>query len=246
MGKHHVSFRKGSWRGFELLLLGVLFLVSSACASSVSHRGEQEDAQPPGKEVIVSIDGGTFVPTLSERIVVSYEQSMQLVDALKQSGTVKVSEDKSAIVSVGDVALDPKMEWGLLLNGKEFVLPFAMDKKLKPDDVVGVFIKKMEVRTNHVAAPSVTLRIEGGTVAPNITNSYLVRWTEELTLQELVQNFAQISLDEDHKHVLRIGEKEPDVKAVLSLKVNDKKLNYNQDAERKLKPDDEIEINITP
>ncbi|WII35752.1 hypothetical protein [Paenibacillus thiaminolyticus] len=246
MGKHHVSFRKGSWLGFELLLLGVLFLVSSACASSVSHRGEQEDAQPPGKEVIVSIDGGTFVPTLSERIVVSYEQSMQLVDALKQSGTVKVSEDRSAIVSVGDVALDPKMEWGLLLNGKEFVLPFAMDKKLKPDDVVGVFIKKMEVRTNHVAAPGVTLRIDGGTVAPNITNSYLVRWTEELTLQELVQNFAQISLDEDDKHVLRIGEKEPDVKAVFSLKVNDKKLNYNQDAERKLKPDDEIEINITP
>ena len=246
MGKHHVSFRKGSWLGFELLLLGVLFLVSSACASSVSHRGEQEDAQPPGKEVIVSIDGGTFVPTLSERIVVSYEPSMQLVDALKQSGTVKVSEDKSAIVSVGDVALDPKMEWGLLLNGKEFVLPFAMDKKLKPDEVVGVFINKMEVRTHHVAAPRVTLRIDGGTVAPNITNSYLVRWTEELTLQELVQNIAQIRLDEDHKHVLRIGEKEPDVKAVLSLKVNDKKLNYNQDAERKLKPDDEIEINITP
>ncbi|RJG23974.1 hypothetical protein [Paenibacillus thiaminolyticus] len=246
MGKHHVSFRRGSWLGFEMLLLGVLFLVSSACASSVSHRGEQEDAQPPGKEVIVSIDGGTFVPTLSERIVVSYEPSMQLVDALKQSGTVKVSEDKSAIVSVGDVALDPKMEWGLLLNGKEFVLPFAMDKKLRPDDVVGVFIKRLEVRTNHVAAPGVTLRIDGGTVAPNISNSYLVRWTEELTLQELVQNFAQISLDEDHKHVLRIGEKEPDVKAVLSLKVNDKKLDYNRDPERKLKPDDEIEINITP
>ncbi|WP_042228945.1 hypothetical protein [Paenibacillus popilliae] len=246
MGNHHVSFRRSSRLGLGLLLLGVLFLVSSACASTVSHRGEQEDTEPPGKKVIVSIDGGTFVPTLSERIVVSYQSPMKLVDVLKQSGTVKVSEDKSTIVSVGDVALDPKMEWGLLLNGKEYVLPFAMDKKLNPDDVVGVFIKKLDVRTNHVAAPGVTLRIDGGTVAPNITNSYLVRWTEELTLKELVRNFAQFSLDEDQKHVLRIGEKEPEATAVLTLKLNDKKLDYSQNAERKLKPDDEIEIKITP
>ncbi|WP_251576449.1 hypothetical protein [Paenibacillus sp. MER TA 81-3] len=237
--------RRVQRRGTLIALLLLLF--TAACSKAPDQNDMISEENPvPTPKIAIKIDGGSYIPNLSEHISLEWKSGMTVSEALKQSGSVKLAEDNITIASVGDVSLDSKMGWGILLNDEELRKPESMESHVQPSDSIVVFVKRHDVKTNAVPSPGFTLRIEGGKTVPEITNSYVVSWQEQMKVSDLVGEFAQIQLSSDGAEVTSIGKKKLDSSVTVNIKVNDKQLQPGEGMEQILEPDDRVELIISP
>ncbi|MCM3289613.1 hypothetical protein M3661_05665 [Paenibacillus sp. MER 180] len=229
-----------------LVVLMLLICIITACSKTTEQEQQAEEQSSPASKVTVTIEGGSYIPNLSERIEIDWKSGMTVTDSLKQTGIVKISEEDGAIMSVGDVALDTKMGWGIVVNDEELRQPTAMEKIVGPGDTVVVFVKRMDVKTNSLPTAGLTLSIDGGTTIPEMTNTYVVSWKKNMNVNDLIDEFAQISLSDDGKQVLHIGQRKMEKTIDFTLKVNGKKMTVAEGRKLVLQPDDQIEFIITP
>ncbi|UHA72836.1 hypothetical protein [Paenibacillus sp. 481] len=231
--------------GWMILIL--FFLVG---CSSDSKQATSEPlpaaAVLKGDEVMIHIDGGTIIPNLSEQLKVPWKQGMTVANTLVYSGRVKLSEDKKEIVSVGDVSLDNKMGWGILINDEQILSTQALSKNVQPSDTIFIFVTEDDVVTNAAPIPGINLSIDGGTTAPDITNTYLVRWEEGLNIDDLLSEFAQIQLSKDGNSVDKIGEIKLASSVQFHIHINKKSVKLKDRASIDLKQDDHVKFTITP
>ncbi|MCY9514766.1 hypothetical protein [Paenibacillus apiarius] len=237
--------RRVQRRGTLLALLLLLFTAACSKAPDQNEMISQEKPVPTPK-ITIKIDGGSYIPNLSEHISLEWKSGMTVTEALKQSGSVKLAEDHLSIASVGDVSLDTKMGWGILLNDEELRKPESMENSMQPNDSIVVFVKRHDVKTNSAPSPGFTLRIDGGKTVPEITNSYAVSWQEQMKVSDLIGEFALIELSPDGTDVTIIGNHKLDSSVTVNIKVNDTPMQLDKGLEQILQPDDRVELNISP
>lgn len=246
MKSRWIHIRKYAEHSKVLVVLMLLICVITACSKTSEQEQRAEEQSSPASKVTVAIEGGSYIPNLSEHIGIDWNSGMTVTDSLKQTGIVKISEEDGTIQSVGEVALDAKMGWGILVNDDELRQPKAMNKIVGPGDTIVVYVKRLDVKTNSLPIAGLTLSIDGGTTIPEMTNTYVVSWKENMNVNDLIDEFAQISLSDDGEQVLHIGQRKMENTIEFTLKVNGKKMAVSEGRKIALKPDDRIDFIITP
>lgn len=191
--------------------LGLLCIVSMLLLSGCSSATQSEPLTPLSAatitepEITVVIDGGGFVPSLSEVITVEWKQGMTISQALANTGTVKLKNDASSIATVGDIALDPKMTWGLILNDNEIRNKQKLNDPINLHDQLTVYVKELDVESSSIVIPNITLTIDGGTSLPDITSTYALPLEQQVKLVDVLNEFGNITLSKDHEEIVEIN-----------------------------------------
>lgn len=144
MNSRWMHIRKYAERSKALVALILMMGLIVACSEISEQKRQGEGPSKSTSKVAIHIEGGSYIPNLSENITIDWKSGMTVTDALKQTGIVKISEEDTTILSVGDIALDSKMGWGILVNKKELKLSSAIEKVVGPDDTVVVFVKRLD------------------------------------------------------------------------------------------------------
>lgn len=126
----------------------LLILLISAC-STTAHSDQTQQVQQMSviekavPMITIEINGGKLVPNITNSIHSQFTEGNTLQQLLEGSGLIKLSDDKTSIVSVNDVALDSAhLDWGILLNGKELTGDQRMQTVIHEQDVLELFIKE--------------------------------------------------------------------------------------------------------
>lgn len=236
-----VRWKRVHW----LIILGVILLTGCAQSSKphplVMQNTEMKTLAP---EVSVFVDGGSYIPNISERLSIEWKSGMTVSQVLAHTGSLKLNNDATGIASVSDISLDPKMTWGLLLNDQEIRTKEQMNMLVNEHDRLTVFVKELDVDTSSVVISNVTLSIDGGSVLPSITSTYAVPLEEEVSLVEVLEGFGNIVLSTDHRKVIEIDQFKLEPNYSVRLFVNHVQVSGDHMTRTKVKADDEIEITI--
>ncbi|MDK8179292.1 hypothetical protein [Paenibacillus sp. UMB4589-SE434] len=228
------------------ILLVIALLLIAGCASVQKEQPLMRQSAPAVSDTAVSvkIEGGTYVPNLSERLQIEWHNGLQVSEALKATGTIKLKEDGSGVASVGDASLDTNMSWGIYLNETELRTTADLSAELNNDDKILIFVKELDVDTSSVPMPSIDLSIDGGKLAPHLTNTYAIPWQENCTLADIFEQFGHIRMAENGTEIKQIGDKPLPKDTVARVKVNNKVIPSDQMLTFLIQSDDHIEIDI--
>lgn len=230
------------WRWFVGCMAGLaIFIIASACA-----RGQITDQPAPGEahttevehheDVTLTIDGGTFIPNVTRNLHFDYIDGLTVRHALASSGIVKLTEDRSAIQSVGEVSLDSALEWGTRLNGKD--LPSAAwDQELEVGDKLLVYVKAVDSYEAIPPMASLLLIIDEGDQRQYFVHKY----NENTTVRDLLKRSGMIQFNPNHKSIISVDGYTPQQDEKWILKVNGKKL-LDNGLDMRLKPQDNVEV----
>ncbi|MGZ9586115.1 hypothetical protein [Paenibacillus marinisediminis] len=242
MNNHRAWWKRLSW----LSLIGVILLTGCSQASESQPLTSLTAADTKTlPEVTVVIDGGSYVPNITERITIEWKQGMTVSQALAHTGIVKLKNDSSGIASVGDISLDPKMTWGLMLNDYNIRQKEKLAQPIKENDQLTVYVKELEVDTSSAIIPSVTLTIDGGTALPDITSTYAMPLEQEVKLVDVLKEFGNITLSEDSKDIIKINGFSLKDNYAVELMMNDQPFQITEMSAIRVEPDDNITIKVS-
>ena len=241
MNSHQVWWKRVRW----LTILGVILFTGCTQASKPQPLAMQSiEMKTLAPEVSVFIDGGSYVPNISERIAIEWKSGMTVSQALAHTGTLTLNSDATSIVSVSDISLDPKMTWGVLLNDQEIRTKEQMTMPISEQDQLTVYVKELDVDTSSVVISNVTLSIDGGTVLPSITSTYAVPLEEEVPLVEVLKGFGNISLSDDDRQVVEIDQVKLESNYAVQLSVNNVQVKGSDMSSTMVDADDQIKITV--
>jgi len=222
-------------------LLGLVFIfIISGCSSST-------DPNRVGSNGTVAIEGPTLSLFVGDKEVLSkpsdkqlkdrYRKGISLLELLEDSEVATFSEDKRTILSVRDISLGPEMTWELQLDGK--VIGNADWDKIVSYDSQVVFTAKST--TNQEPLQTVMLTVNGGSEEVELNHSYVVLFTEDLTVNGLLHSIDGLQLTEDNLKLLSVNGYIPQSDEIWKLKANGKQL-LDTGMDMRLRPDDDVEI----
>lgn len=229
---------KHLWRLIGLIII----MIVSGCSSALDSKNEGNQSSSISEEPTISIiaSGRELVPKSDRLLNDSYRKGMTISDLLKASGIVRLTEEGTAIHSIKGITLGPDMKWELQLNGntiKELSSNTPVNQDLK------IVITAKSTATEE-PLQSVILTVNGGNRQVELTHSYVMLFTEDLTVRSLLKSFDKVQLSEDFKNVVSVNDYKPFSNEVWKLKVNGKNLLENG-MDMKLRPQDELEILLT-
>lgn len=241
MNSHRIWWQRVCW----LTIVSAVLLSGCAQASKPQPLAQQSiDMKTLAPEVSVYVDGGSYVPNISERITIEWKSGMTVSQALAHTGTLKLNNDETGIASVGDISLDPKMTWGVLLNDQEIRTKEQMTMPLSAHDQLTVYVKELDVDTSSVVISNVTLSIDGGAVLPSVTSTYAVPLEHEVPLIDVLKGFGNIELSKDEREVVEIDQITLEPAYAAQLSVNNVKVSASNMGTTKVNADDEIIITV--
>ena len=129
--------------GIYALMLS-LFIIS---CSSTDHLDSQAKVQMSTQmntvpTIAIDINGGNIVPNITNSVLSKFKEGITLRQLLEGSGVIKLTADSKDIVSVNEVALDSRLQWGILLNGNSLTSEKRMDTVIKQDDILEIVVKE--------------------------------------------------------------------------------------------------------
>lgn len=224
-------------------LLGIVFiLIISGCSSST-------DANRIGSNGIAA-DGPTLSLFVGDKEVLTkpsdkqlkdrYRKGISILELLEDSEVATFSEDKRTILSVRDISLGSEMTWELQLDGK-IIGNSDWDKTVSYDSQV-VFTAKSTI--NQEPLQTVMLTVNGGSEEVELNHSYVVLFTEDLTVNGLLRSIDGLQLTEDNLKLLSVNGYIPQSDEIWKLKANGKQL-LDTGMDMRLRPDDDVEIVLT-
>ncbi|MEK4994217.1 hypothetical protein BK125_16305 [Paenibacillus odorifer] len=228
---------KYMWR----LLLGlVIVFIIGGCSTlaDINNEGNNGLAGSDGPTLSLIVAGNDLLTNpLDKQLSESYRKGITIFDLLKGSGKATFSEDNTSILTVNNISLGPGMNWELQMDGEtigseDWGRTVGHESKL----VITAMSKEQEEPLQIVL-----LTVNGGSEQVNLNHSYVMGFTEDLTVRGLLKNSSVVQLTEDNKKVLSIGDYTPLSNEVWKMKVNGKQLLENG-MDMKLRVQDELEI----
>lgn len=229
---------KHLWR-----LLGlIIILIINGCSSVIDSKneGNHSSSSSEGPTIAIIASGRELVKNSDRLLSESYRKGMTIRDLLKTSGIVRLTEEGTGILSISGNSLGPDMEWELQLDGNT-IKDLSVDASVNHDSKIVITAKSTD---GEEALQSVILTVNGGNRQVELTHSYVILFTEDLTVRSLLKSFDKVQLSEDNKNIVSVNDYKPFSNEVWKLKVNGKQLLENG-MDMKLRPQDEVEIVLT-
>lgn len=231
--------------GWLVGLTAAMTLFTAACADgrTIEKPAPPETLKTEKQQqydITLTIDGGTFIPDVTRSLHFDYMEGLTVRQALESSGIVRFTEDRKAIQSVGEVALDSTLEWGVWLNEKEMASS-GWDQELQVGDEMLVYVKTVGSYSTIPQQASLLLTVNGGSQYPHLKQYYVNKYDENTTVRNLLQRSGIVQFNANNKYIVSVGGYMPKENEQWILKVNDKKL-LDTGLDMRLKPQDNVEI----
>ncbi len=227
---------------FGRLLGLIIILIISGCSSVIDSKneGNRSSSSSEGPTITIIASGRELVKNSDRLLSESYRKGMTIRDLLKTSGIVRLTEEGTGILSISGISLGPDMEWELQLDGNS-IKDLSVDTSVNHDSKIVITAKSTD---GEEALQSVILTVNGGNRQVELTHSYVILFTEDLTVRSLLRSFDKVQLSEDNKNIVSVNDYKPFSNEVWKLKVNGKQLLENG-MDMKLRSQDEVEIVLT-
>lgn len=226
------------WRG----LLGLIILISLGGCSVIagSEENNVHTGASGGPFLSFYMGGSEFSGIGDSQLSGAYRKDMTLRELLGSSGIAVFAKDGKSIVSVSGISLLPDLSWELQVNGK-LLGHESWDNAVHPDDYIGLVAQP---RDTSQSVQSVILFVDGAGEQPDLTHSYMMPFTEDVSVRNLLRESGFIQISEDGKNVVSVREYIPLSDEIWRVKVNGKRLMENG-MDMKLRPQDEVELVLT-
>lgn len=224
------------WR----VCLGLILIVISGGCSAFNSNSEVNNAAARATQPGFSLKVGDndLTGSSGRQLSDAYKQEITLQELLKNSGLATFAGDGATLLTVNKVSLGQDMVWEIQLNGKEIK---DLNSSVKLED-------NIEITAKAAAAPNeplqpVILTVNGGSEQPELTHSYVLPYTEDLSVRELLKSSSIVQMADDNKTVLTVDEYKPLTSEEWKLKLNDKAL-LDSGIDMKLRMQDKLEVSL--
>lgn len=228
--------RKYLWR---LWLELIIIITAGGCSSAHGSDAELNNAGAGNEGPVFSLMvgdsdlSGSSARYLSE----AYKSGNTLIELLKSSGVATFNEEDYRILTVNKVSLSPDMIWEIQVNGKIIT---NLDRTLDRKDTLLISAKPT---TGELILQPVIFTVNGGSEQPVLTHSYVLPFTDDLSVREVLKDCGMVHLADDNKTVLRVMDYTPLTSEAWKLRVNEKPL-LDSGIDMKLRPQDELELSL--
>ncbi|MBT2290630.1 hypothetical protein J7E73_16145 [Paenibacillus albidus] len=224
-------------------MLGLILILISGGCSSVASGGANVNtggADPAAGPVLSLLVGGnTLDAGLESKLSGVYRNGITIMELLKGSGVVVFDEEGKHIRSVNRISLSHELEWELRLNGK---VTTAAEWNQVVENNAKFSISAHTAGGEEVLQP-IILAVNGGNRQTELTHSYVMVHTEDLTVRSLLKKSRFIRMAEDNKTLVSVLDYKPLSNETWMLQVNGKPL-LESGMDMKLRPQDELEVNL--
>ncbi|WP_054941535.1 hypothetical protein [Paenibacillus ihuae] len=223
------------WRVY----LGLIFIViAGGCSALTSNpEGNIADAGATQPGFSLKVGDNDLTGSSGRQLSDAYKQEITMQELLRNSGLVTFAEDGSTLLTVNKVSLAKDMEWEIQLNDKVIT---DLNTRVKLEDKMVISAKAAAQNTPF---QPVILTVNGGSEQPALTHSYVLPFTENLSVRALLMSSGIIQLAENNKTVLTVKEYKPLTNEGWKLKLNDKTL-LDSGIDMKLRIQDELELSL--
>jgi hypothetical protein len=228
---------------WKLLLGLVIVSIIGGCTSLTEGKSEANNGveASEGPTLSLIIGGHELLTRPTDTLLSgSYRKGITILELLRGSDIATFAEGSHSILSVRDFSLAPELEWELKVDGKT-IGDENWDSKVGHDSHL-VFTAKSG--THPEPLQTVMMTVDGRSEQVDINHSYVVLFTEDLSVRSLLKSCNQVQLTEDNRKVLSVNDYIPLSNEVWKLKVNGKQL-LDSGMDMKLSPQDELEIVLT-
>jgi hypothetical protein len=226
------------WR----LFLGVILIMSAGGCSSVFGNDKEENYAAAGVNgPVLSLHIGVTELTgnTDKPLSAAYRKGMTIRELLRASGLVSFTADGKSIGTVNEVSLGDGMQWELQVDGK-VENEGDWDSTIHQEAHLVIGVKR---GTAGTPLPSVIMVVNGGSRQSELNHSYIMPFTEELSVRNLLAGCGMVRLSEDKRSVLTVKDYTPLTSEAWMLKVNGKQL-LDSGMDMKLRPEDEVELSL--
>lgn len=230
---------KHLWKWLGLIIV----IIVSGCSAVLDSKNDGNHASISSERPSISIyaSGKELFGSWDKLLSESYRRGTTVIrDLLKASDVVRLTDEGTDILSISGISLPPDMKWELRMDGNPI-------KELNVDTLVNQNSKIMIIAVpteSEEARSSVILTINGGIRQSELTHSYVMSYSEDLTVRGLLKSSDKVQLSEDNQSVISVKDYKPFNNEIWKLKVNGKLLVENG-MDMKLRPQDELEILLT-
>ncbi|MGF7048551.1 hypothetical protein J2T13_003059 [Paenibacillus sp. DS2015] len=228
-------FAKGS--------LIIAFMIVSGCSpdqsTEVSIPIMQSASNSSG--ILINMEGNLIPSHVFKQLEQSLIPGVSIKEALNASGVVNISSDNQ-IESVTDVTLDPELEWSIEFNDKHLDKENG-DVTLQAEDNIIIAVQSIKASKSEDARYAVIFTINGGTIEPHISHSYINPYVEDQSIREVLRKTGVVVLSDNGKIILMVNGYSPKAGEKWIMKVNNKTLLENG-LDMKLQPQDEVNIEL--
>lgn len=211
-------------------------------ATSIEQPIEQQQAVDHEDDITLTIDGNNFIPDVTRSIHFEYMKDLTLRDALRSSNLIILNENGTAIQSVGNVALDTSLAWGVKLNQKELKAS-KWGTKLKIGDHISVYVTSTRLYPENTMEGSLVLSVQGGIHKPELRRYFLTKFKEGITVRDLLVSSGIVQLTPNYKQILAVSGYHCDATEQWVLKVN-KKVLIEAGLDMRLSANDVVDIEL--
>ncbi|MNI28278.1 hypothetical protein D3C73_820490 [compost metagenome] len=225
---------KWVWR----IWLGILIIAVTGGCSSVldaQNEGNNGGAGNAGPAFSVRVGDSELAGSSGGQISEAYKDGMPLIELLKKSGVATFADDGYSLLTVNKVSLSPEWIWEIQLNGKKI-----MDWNSSVDRSDSILIAAEPAAAGSELQP-VIFTVNGGSEQPEMTHSYVLPYSEDLSVRGVLKGSGMVQLAEDNKTVISIMDYKPLSNEAWRLKVNGKQL-LDSGIDMKLRPQDTLEV----
>lgn len=222
------------WR----VCLGLIFIVlSGGCSAFSSNVAGNSPAAGTTTQPVFSLKVGDndLTGSAGRQLGDAYKQEIALGELLKNSGLVTFNRDETALLTVNKVSLGQDMAWEIQLNGKVVT---DWSTIVKQEDSIAIAAKSAAQNTPF---EPVILTVNGGSGQPELTQTYVLPFTENLSVRGLLKSSGIVELAENNKTILTVKEYKPLTNEEWKLKLNDKSL-LDNGIDMKLRMQDKLEV----
>ncbi|MNO19092.1 hypothetical protein D3C76_88170 [compost metagenome] len=225
---------KWVWR----IWLGIFMIaIMGGCSSVLGAQTEENDggAGNAGPAFSVRVGDSELAGSSGGQLSDAYKDGISLIELFKKSGVATFAEDGYSILTVNKVSLSPEWIWEIQLNGKKVT---DWDSGVDRGDNILIMAKPAAV---DAQLQPVIFTVNGGSEQPEMTHSYVLPYSEDLSVRGVLKSSGMVLLAEDNKTVISIMDYKPLSNEAWMLKVNGKQL-LDSGIDMKLRPQDTLEV----
>lgn len=166
----------------------------------------------------------------------AYKPDITVKELLDASSLVTFAGDGTSLLTVNHISLSPDMDWEIQLSGKPVT---DLSTVVKREDTILITAEAVQ----DTPLRPVILTVNGGSGQPELTHSYVIPYTEDLTVRGMLKSSGLVHLAENNRTLLAVKEYKPLSNEEWKLKLNDKTL-LDSGIDMKLRIQDELEISL--
>ncbi len=211
------------------------------CGSNQLRSGHPSDVKSTNDSTGISIvvEGSFLSSSDIQRLEGNIVPGLSIREAVVNSGVIELTPAATSIQSIHGVTLAPTLYWAISINGDRLDAD-DWDTKVKNNDVISINVLSSH---NSMHVDIIIVTVNGGRLQPELTNSFVSPYTNEVVIRELLKQSGIVVLSDNSKAIKMVQGYSPKINEKWVLKVNNKLLNANG-MDMKLQSEDEVKIEL--